>query len=192
MPRMTERSHSIAAVCYNRAMKTQRPRAVQSPHVLDCISHSPAQTSRVGQRLGELLRAGDLVLLIGQFGTGKTQLVKGVAVGLGSSDLVNSPSFVLVNEYRAGQERGGFPIYHVDLYRIEDAREVGGIGLEELADSDGVCLIEWADRAIDWLPDERLDVELSYLSDTKRALRFTPHGARYELLVAELKRVAFA
>jgi tRNA threonylcarbamoyladenosine biosynthesis protein TsaE len=160
--------------------------------VLDCVSHSPAQTTRIGQRLGERLRAGDLVLLLGDFGAGKTQMVKGIALGLGSDDLVNSPSFVLVNEYRAGATHGRMPIYHVDLYRVEDERELAGIGLDELADSDGVCLIEWAERAERQLPGTYLAVQLDYLGETKRTLRFVPHGARYEVLLEGLKQSAFA
>lgn len=98
--------------------------------MLDFISHSPAQTIRVGQRLGELLQQGDLVLLLGEFGAGKTHFVKGIAQGLGSDDLVTSPSFVLMNEYRAGGERKRLPIYHTDLYRIESSAELEGIGLD--------------------------------------------------------------
>jgi tRNA threonylcarbamoyladenosine biosynthesis protein TsaE len=173
-------------------MRVQRQRAVQPPQALDCVSHSPAQTARIGQRLGELLRAGDLIMLMGEFGAGKTQMVKGMVAGLGSDDLVNSPSFVLVNEYRAGVAYQRMPIYHVDLYRIEDAREAAEIGLEELAGDDGVCIIEWAERAQQWLPAEHLAVQLAYLSETKRTLRFAPHGVRYEAIVEELKRTAFA
>jgi tRNA threonylcarbamoyladenosine biosynthesis protein TsaE len=173
-------------------MREQPPRAVQSPHVLDVISHSPTQTSRIGQRLGELLRSGDVVLLLGEFGVGKTQLVKGIAQGLGSSDLVNSPSFVLVNEYQAGLQHRSMPIYHVDLYRLEDPREISGIGLEELIGDGGVCLIEWAERAAGWVPSELLELRLGHLSDSKRSLRFEPRGKRFEALVAELKRTAFS
>src|SRR6266498_4141905 len=145
---------------------------VQSQHVLDFISHSAAQTSRIGQRLGELLRQGDLILLLGDFGSGKTHLIKGIAQGLGSPDLVNSPSFVLINEYRAGPAHQHMPIYHADLYRIEDPAELAGIGLEETWSGNGVCLIEWAERARDWLPQDHLAIHLRYLSDTKRVLRF--------------------
>jgi tRNA threonylcarbamoyladenosine biosynthesis protein TsaE len=165
---------------------------VQSQHVLDFITHSAAQTIRVGQRLGELLRPGDLVLLLGDFGSGKTHLVKGIAPGLGSADLVNSPSFVLINQYRAGPDRNHMPIYHADLYRIEDPGELEGIGIEEAWSGDGVCLIEWAERAQGWLPQEHLAIHLQYLSETKRVLRFVPHGQRYEALVAEFKKTAFA
>ena len=152
----------------------------------------PAQTIRVGQRLGELLRSGDLVLLLGDFGSGKTHLVKGVAQGLGSQDLVNSPSFVLINEYRAGPDQQHMPIYHADLYRIDDPGEIEGIGLEEAWSGEGVCLIEWAERAQGWLPQEHLAIHLQYLSETKRVLRFVPHGRYYEGLVAEFKKIAFA
>lgn len=172
-------------------MKEQGSRAVHSPHVLDCITHSAAQTTRIGQRLGELLRPYDIVALFGEFGSGKTQLVKGVVQGLGSADLATSPSFVLINEYRAGPERKRLPIFHVDLYRIERAQELAGIGLEELYTTGGICLIEWAERTAGLLPEEHLVVRLNYLSDTKRSLRFEPRGAHYETLLADLKRIAF-
>jgi tRNA threonylcarbamoyladenosine biosynthesis protein TsaE len=172
-------------------MSVRSVHTVRSPHVLDFVSHSVAQTMRVGQRLGELLQRGDVVALRGDLGAGKTHLIKGIALGLGSTDMVNSPSFVLINEYRAGVQRGGMPIYHADLYRIERLAELQGVGLEELLDNDGVCLIEWADRAEALLPDERLDVHLSHLSETKRVMRFTPHGRRYEELVDTLKKTSF-
>jgi tRNA threonylcarbamoyladenosine biosynthesis protein TsaE len=166
--------------------------AIQSAHVLDFISHSVAQTLRIGQRLGELLQRGDLVLLLGDFGSGKTHLIKGIVQGLGSDDLVNSPSFVLINEYRAGVRHQQLPIFHADLYRIEAAEELAGIGLEEAWSANGVCLIEWAERAQGWLPQEHLAIHLQYLSDTKRVLRFVPHGPRYQALVAEFKKSTFA
>src|SRR5438034_2040698 len=112
-------------------MSKQLSIAVQSQHILDVISHSAAQTIRFGQRLGELMRQGDLVVLLGDFGTGKTHMIKGIAQGLGSTDLVNSPSFVLINEYRAGPRHGHMPIYHADLYRIENPNELAAIGIEE-------------------------------------------------------------
>jgi len=168
------------------------PHAIQSQHVLDIISHNVAQTIRLGQRLGELLRPGDLILLLGDFGTGKTHLIKGIAQGLGSTDMVNSPSFVLINEYRAGPQHGRMPIFHADLYRIEDADELVGIGLEEAWDGDGVCLIEWAEQAGERIPSEHLAIHLQHLAETKRTLRLVPHGARYQSLVAEFKKTAFA
>jgi tRNA threonylcarbamoyladenosine biosynthesis protein TsaE len=173
-------------------MSKQLPHAVQSQHVLDFISHSAAQTIRIGQRLGELMGRGDLVLLLGDFGTGKTHLIKGIAQGLGSADLVNSPSFVLINEYRAGPQHSEMPIYHADLYRIEDPVELAAIGIEEAWSGVGVCLIEWAEQAGDWLPQEHLAIHLQHLSETKRVLRFVPHGTRYEALLADFKKTALA
>jgi tRNA threonylcarbamoyladenosine biosynthesis protein TsaE len=173
-------------------MADTRTTTVQPPHVLDFISHSAAQTIRLGQRLGELLTAGDVILLLGDFGAGKTHFAKGVAQGLGSDDLVNSPSFVLINEYRAGPRHGRMPIYHIDLYRIESPAELAGIGLDDALAGDGVCLIEWAERAQGWLPHDHLAAHLQHLSDTKRVLRFEPHGRRYVELVAAFKRTAFA
>lgn len=181
------RSNSI-----DYAMSKQRSPAVQSSNELDFISHSVNQTIRIGQRLGELLQSGDLILLLGDFGSGKTQLVKGIAQGLGSTDLVTSPSFVLINEYRAGLHHGAIPIYHADLYRIEDQGELAGIGLEEAWSDNGVCVIEWAERGQGRLPQEHLAIQIRYLSDTKRVLRFVPHGSHYEALVATFKRSAFA
>ncbi|HWQ14432.1 MAG TPA: tRNA (adenosine(37)-N6)-threonylcarbamoyltransferase complex ATPase subunit type 1 TsaE [Roseiflexaceae bacterium] len=173
-------------------MIDRRAHTVQSPHVLDFISHSAAQTIRVGQRLGELLQPGDVLLLLGDFGAGKTHFAKGVAQGLGSEDMVNSPSFVLINEYRAGPRHGHMPIYHIDLYRIESPGELAGIGLEDAIGGEGIALIEWAERAQGWLPHDHLAVHLQHLSDTKRVLRFVPTGRRYEELVAAFKRTAFA
>src|SRR5262245_23385142 len=95
-----------------KPMSKQSSPAIQSPRELDFISHSVAQTIRVGQRLGELLGPGDLILLLGDFGSGKTHLIKGIAQGLGSTDLVNSPSFVLINQYRSGPSHGQMTIYH--------------------------------------------------------------------------------
>lgn len=173
-------------------MSKHIPQTVQSQHVLDTISHSVAQTIRLGQRLGELLQSGDLLLLLGDFGTGKTHFIKGIVQGLGSTELVNSPSFVLINEYRAGPHHRAMSIYHADLYRIEDPDEIAGIGLEEAWAGDGVCLIEWAEQAGERLPNEHLAIYLQHLAETKRTLRLVPHGARYETLVAEFKKTAFA
>jgi tRNA threonylcarbamoyladenosine biosynthesis protein TsaE len=173
-------------------MTDRRAHTVQSPHVLDFITHSASQTVRIGQRLGELLAPGDVLLLLGDFGAGKTHFAKGVALGLGSEDMVNSPSFVLINEYRAGPRHQRMPIYHIDLYRIEQPGELAGIGLEDTLGGHGVCLIEWAERAAGWLPADHLAIHLQHLSDTKRVLRFTPTGRRYEELVAAFKKTAFA
>jgi tRNA threonylcarbamoyladenosine biosynthesis protein TsaE len=166
--------------------------STQLPSELDFISHSPAQTIRIGQRLGELLHQGDVVLLSGDFGTGKTHLIKGIAQGLGSNDLVTSPSFVLVNEYHAQRQSVSFPIYHADLYRLDQPAEVQGIGIDDLMQGHGVTLIEWAEHGGGYLPHEHLAIHLRHLSETKRVLRFVPHGQHYLDLMLTLKRTSFA
>lgn len=162
------------------------------PHVLDIVSHSAAQTVRIGHRLGELLGPGDTLLLYGDFGAGKTHMTKGIAQGLGSDDMVNSPSFVLINEYRSGQAHRRAPIYHIDLYRIEDPAALVGIGLDDALDGHGICVIEWAERLDALLPAEHLAIHLRHVSETKRSLRFEPHGQRAADLIESLKRTAFA
>lgn len=173
-------------------MSRQSLPAVQAPHVLDFISHSQAQTIRIGQRMGEHVQGGDVLFFYGGLGAGKTQLIKGIVQGLGSEDLVTSPSFVLMNEYRAGPQHQAMYIYHVDLYRIGEPGELATIGLEEIWYDRGVFLIEWAERAEDWLPDEHLAIYLQYLDETKRVLRFVPRGERYCALVEKFKNTAFA
>ncbi len=154
---------------------------------LELASQSEAETIDIGRRIGRGLAAGDLVLLLAPFGAGKTHLAKGIAAGLGADpDEVNSPSFVLINEYVAGQERGRIPIYHADLYRIETDHDLATSGLEECFNGDGVCLIEWAERAAGALPDERLAIHISETGEKSRRLRLVPHGPRYAALVAAL------
>jgi tRNA threonylcarbamoyladenosine biosynthesis protein TsaE len=123
---------------------------------------SPAETEEVGRRLGERLRAGDVVLLTGDLGAGKTTFVRGVARGISSSAPVASPTFQLVRVYP-----GRVQLAHVDLYRIESNGELSGLGLEELADQ-GAVIIEWGDR-ID-VPDAAL-IEIEHLGGDRRLIR---------------------
>jgi tRNA threonylcarbamoyladenosine biosynthesis protein TsaE len=123
---------------------------------------SPAETEEAGRRLGERLRAGDVVLLTGDLGAGKTTFVRGVARGISSSAPVASPTFQLVRVYP-----GRVQLAHVDLYRIESNGEVSGLGLEELADQ-GAVIIEWGDR-ID-VPAAAL-IEIEHLGGDRRLIR---------------------
>ena len=160
----------------------------QTAHTFDIVSRSAAQTVHIGEQLGQKLRPGDIVLLYGEFGAGKTHLTKGIAQGFGSADMVNSPSFVLINQYRSGDAHGRAPIYHVDLYRLEGSLALAGIGLDEALDGDGICVIEWAERVGEWLPPDYLAVTLIHIGETERALRFEPQGWRASAIVSELKR----
>lgn len=160
---------------------------------LDFISHSPEQTRRVGWRLGQHARAGDLFLLAGTFGAGKTSLTQGLAAGLGVVERVTSPSFTLVNEHDGRTTDGArVRLYHIDLYRLETEAAVDSLGLEDILDDpDGICAIEWPDRLGDLLPREHLLILLEPVSETKRRLVLTPTGARYVALLAEVRAEAF-
>ena len=113
-------------------------------------SESPAETQALGEKLGKTLKQGDVIALVGDLGTGKTCLTQGIArgVGIAADEIVNSPSYILINEYN-----GAIPIYHIDLYRLENSEEIADLGLSEYMESDGICIIEWAERMTDTLPD---------------------------------------
>jgi tRNA threonylcarbamoyladenosine biosynthesis protein TsaE len=154
--------------------------------ILDFISHSEAQTRRLGRRLALLLQPGDVLALVGDLGAGKTRWIQGVCQGLGVADSVVSPTFTLVNEYH-----GKWPVYHIDLYRLADAAEALSFGLDDYLYGAGISMIEWADRAVDFLPDDHLTVELYHLEESKRRVVLRPHGARFVGLLAKFKQIAF-
>ncbi|MFN0146037.1 MAG: tRNA (adenosine(37)-N6)-threonylcarbamoyltransferase complex ATPase subunit type 1 TsaE [Dehalococcoidia bacterium] len=140
---------------------------------LELATGDEEETRAVGERLGRELRRGDILLLSGDLGTGKTCLAQGIGRGLGCSTAVNSPSFVLMNEYE-GREK----LFHVDLYRIEDIEELDDLGLWDYAEQ-GVLVIEWPERGADLLPGDGLVVELRYGDiERQRRLRFIPRGVR--------------
>ena len=159
-------------------------------HTLDLISHSPAQTRRLGARLGSLLQAGDLVCLEGSLGTGKTCLVQGIGRGMGVVKPITSPSFTLIAEYRPSPSA---PIlYHVDLYRLHTVvEEARAMGLEDYMLGDGVCVIEWAERAAPILPEERLWIWLRHVDESKRGFLMQATGARYDDLLRRFRVSAF-
>jgi tRNA threonylcarbamoyladenosine biosynthesis protein TsaE len=128
------------------------------------VTITPAETEAAGLELGQALEAGDIVLLTGELGAGKTTFVRGVARGTGSSAPVASPTFQLVRVYP-----GRVQLAHVDLYRIENPTELAGLGLEELADS-GAVVIEWGDRI--QVPGAAL-IEIKHLGGDRRLLRTT-------------------
>lgn len=152
---------------------------------LEIISKSPDETLLLGRILGELLSEGSFVALIGGLGAGKTVLTKGLAQGLGVADdrEVTSPSFVLVNEYQ-----GRVPVYHVDLYRLENSAEVEGIGWDEFISGPGVTLVEWADRVERHLPEERMEVHLQWAGEKSRKLLFWGKGRIGQRVVESLRK----
>ena len=149
--------------------------------VLKLISRSPEQTQHLGMRLGELAQSGDVFLLTGNLGSGKTCLTQGVAWGLGVKEYAFSPSFVIIREYH-----GRLPLYHIDFYRLDRIEEIADLGLNEYLYGKGICVVEWADKGIAVLPKEHLLINLSYISDTERSISLAPKGDRYTELMKSL------
>ncbi|MEE9225960.1 MAG: tRNA (adenosine(37)-N6)-threonylcarbamoyltransferase complex ATPase subunit type 1 TsaE [Bacteroidota bacterium] len=118
------------------------------------------ETFELGQTLSHRLRPGDVVALYGELGAGKTELVKGICAGLRVQGHIASTSFILINEYPFQYGDKHSKVYHVDLYRLKSASELFGLGLDEYLSGDGICLIEWAERAKSLLPAKRYDVFL--------------------------------
>jgi tRNA threonylcarbamoyladenosine biosynthesis protein TsaE len=145
-----------------------------------------AATMALGQQLGKLLFPGAVVGLQGQLGAGKTHFVRACAQGLGIPDdrVVNSPTFVLIQEYQAR-----LPIYHFDAYRLHTPDEFADLGASEYLDGSGVCFVEWADRVEGLLPAERLIVNLDVTGETSRRVRFEGRGANYEAVVQTLAQL---
>ena len=110
---------------------------------MEFSTHTPEETVQLGTKIGESLQSGDLVLLFGDLGAGKTTLTQGIARGLGvaEDEYVRSPSFTLINEYR-----GRMPVFHIDLYRIESASQLENLGLEEILFGEGTSIVEWAEK----------------------------------------------
>ncbi|MCE2413631.1 tRNA (adenosine(37)-N6)-threonylcarbamoyltransferase complex ATPase subunit type 1 TsaE [Candidatus Poribacteria bacterium] len=125
-------------------------------------TESPEETQILGEKLGKTLKRGDVIALVGDLGTGKTCLTQGIArgVGIARDEVVNSPSYILINEYN-----GTIPIYHIDLYRLENRAEIAELGLSEYIDGDGICIIEWAERITDSLPETCIKIQIT-LADT--------------------------
>lgn len=143
------------------------------------ITKNPKQTIELGKAISDFFQKGDIIALFGNLGSGKTTLVKGIAKGLKvKSQIVNSPSFVLLKEYE-----GRLPVYHFDFYRINKTEEIYGIGLEEFLFGKGVCVIEWADRIKRFLPKQYLQIELQVKDKNKRKIRMIGFGKRYKELV---------
>jgi tRNA threonylcarbamoyladenosine biosynthesis protein TsaE len=161
--------------------------------ILDLVSRGPADTRQIGRALGRLLKAGDVLLLEGRFGAGKTVLTQGIALGLGVEGIVNSPSFTLVNEYRAGKPHAGIPIYHADLYRIESIDEALALGLDEYLAGRGIFIAEWPENVAEVWPEERLWVVISVAqgkqSQNLRTIHIDAQGRRYVEIVDQLGRM---
>jgi tRNA threonylcarbamoyladenosine biosynthesis protein TsaE len=157
---------------------------VSTSRQVKITSSSPRKTEQIGLLLGEILIKGDVIALSGELGTGKTTLVRGMAEGIGlEKEDVASPSFTLVNEYR-----GPLPLFHLDLYRLHDEKELLDVDFEAYIRGEGVVVIEWADRICRAIPSEALWIILQYIDNEGREIVVQGRGARYELIIEELQR----
>jgi len=139
-------------------------------------------TDRFGRRLGQLAQPGDVICLNGDLGAGKTTLSKSVGLGLEVEDYITSPTFTIINEYE-----GRLPLYHFDVYRLNDGEELYDLGVEDYFYGNGVCIIEWAENIQDYLPEDRLELWI-YRSDNPddRVVQLKAFGDRSEFLAKEL------
>ena len=156
---------------------------------LAVVTRSQPETVAVGRALGTCLAAGDVLVLTGDLGAGKTQLTKGMAAGLGITDDVTSPTFTIEMVYEGGR----LPLYHFDLYRLDDPDQLEDTGLYDVLGADGVCSIEWGEQFADEIGEARVDVFVTRLDDEAapgeepaREVRLVAHDARGHELVAAL------
>ena len=136
------------------------------------ITNSAAQTRKLGERLAEKLDAGDVVLLEGGLGAGKSELARGIARGLGVQETVTSPSFTILNVYESGRT----PLYHFDWYRLESEEELYELGMDEYLGGDGIALVEWPGRCPDAVPAECIRIRIAPGDGDIRRIEAEPAG----------------
>ena len=147
-------------------------------------SDSVEETHNLGRIIGSNIRAGDILLLAGGLGAGKTTLTQGILWGLGAEEYARSPTFVLVNEYEAQ-----IPVYHMDIYRLDSFEEIDGLGLEDYLFGDGLCIIEWADKAQGYFPVDHVDISIEIVSDTARMFTVEADEGNRKQLFSKLRNL---
>jgi tRNA threonylcarbamoyladenosine biosynthesis protein TsaE len=155
-------------------------------YTIEISSRSPDQTRQIGMRLGGALQPGDVICLQGDLGAGKTTFVQGIALGWGSLDSVSSPTFIIVNVYRRGDESR---LFHMDAYRLDSTPEAEELDLDAML-SQGPLLIEWPERMDGLVPNERLWVNLEHVADEERQMKFHASGSRYGELLDVIRQAA--
>jgi len=152
--------------------------------MLRFVTESLEETLRIGERLGRLLNKGNIVCLSGDLGAGKTAFTQGVAKGMGVKDYVTSPTYTIINEYE-----GRLPLYHFDVYRLNDVSEMYELGYEEYFFGDGVVVLEWADVVREIIPGERLWITiLNTKGNNSREIIMEPTGELYDNIVKGMEQ----
>ena len=167
-----------------RLFSTEPPESGATMITCTFTSENPSRTASLGQSIGERLAAGSVIALTGELGCGKTLFTRGICQGLDVPlRLVNSPTFVLVNEYQ-----GRLPVFHLDLYRLSTGDDVMELGLADYftRTAEGVMIIEWAEKIYDLLPIDRLLVEFERLSARRRLITMSARGRRFAGILKEL------
>ena len=151
-------------------------------NTLKLVTHSAEQTQKLGTSIGKLAEPGDIYLLIGELGAGKTCLTQGIAYGLDIQEYTLSPSFVIMRELH-----GRLSLYHMDFYRLDNVAEISDLGLDDYLFGKGVCVIEWANKGLTVLPEDHLIIKIDYLADNQRSFVIEPKGERYISMLKQLK-----
>ena len=144
--------------------------------MLKITTYSAKQTKEIAYKIGKILSKGELIILTGDLGAGKTTFTQGLAQGMGITKMVTSPTFTIMKVYK-----GELPLYHIDAYRLEGLTQ--DLGLDEMIDDDGVCVIEWPVFISDTLPKDYLNIDIKRISDDTRSLTFIPKGKEYEKIL---------
>lgn len=149
---------------------------------MEFIIENREKTKKFGEYLGSILSSGDVICLNGDLGTGKTTMTKSIGLGMGIDDYITSPTFTIINEYYADLN-----LYHFDTYRLSSDADVEYLGFDEYFYGDGVCIIEWADRIKDALPEDYLEINLKRIDEEKRNVEIVAVGSRSQEILEELK-----
>jgi len=151
---------------------------------LTIITKSPEETKNLGKEVSKLTKPGDLLAFYGELGAGKTCFIQGISQGLKVKDYVTSPSFTIINEYQ-----GKIPIYHFDLFRLDNAEEILELGYKEYFYGEGLTVIEWAEKIEQLLTKEHLKIEIKFKDRYQRIISFIPQGDRFNKFLEELNRI---